>query len=80
MKVDLEQLKTAIDRGINSAENDERGGVRVHCGAAERMLKKAKREPLKTVLQKVHGAKTAIEVSTSLKYLREAQELLAQGH
>ena len=79
MKVDWDQLKTAIDRGLQAAESDERGGVRVHCGAAERMLKKAKGEPLTTVRVKVHGAKTAIEISTSVQYLKEAKELVAQA-
>lgn len=78
MKLDWAQLKTAIERGLNSAKNDERGGVRVHCGSAERMLKGAKGDSAKEILDKVHHAKTSIEVDRAVGFLEEALNLVSK--
>ena len=76
MKLDWAQLKTAIERGLNSAKHEERGGVRVHCGSAERMLKGARDNAAKEVLDKVHHAKTSIELDRAIGFLEEALALV----
>jgi len=78
MKLDWAQLKTAIERGLNSAKNEERGGLRVHCGAAERMLKGAKDNAAKEVLDKVHHAKTSIDLDRAVGFLEEALVLASK--
>lgn len=72
MQLDWGHLKTAIERGINSAENGERGSLRVHCGSAERMLKGAKTPEGKEVLDKVHHAATSIDLKKAVEYLQAA--------
>jgi len=78
MKLDWAQLKSAIERGLNSAKNDERGGVRVHCGSAERMLKGARGDTAKEILDKVHHAKTSIDVERAVGFLEEALALVTK--
>ena len=78
MKLDWAKLKSSIEHGLNSAKNDERGGVRVHCGSAERMLKGAKGDAAKEILDKVHHAKTSIEVSRAVGFLEEALTLVSK--
>jgi len=78
MKLDWAQLKTAIERGLNSAKNDERGGVRVHCGSAERMLKGQKDGTAKLVLDKVHHARTSIDLTRAVSLLEEAVALVTK--
>ena len=78
MKLDWAQLKTAIERGLNSAKNEERGGLRVHCGSAERMLKGAKDNAAKEVLDKVHHAKTSIDLDRVVGFLEEALTLASK--
>lgn len=78
MKLDWAQLQTAIQRGLNSAKNEERGGLRVHCGSAERMLKGAKDSAAKEVLDKVHHAKTSIDLDRAVGFLEEAVALVAK--
>lgn len=78
MKLDWAQLKTAIERGLNSAKNEERGGVRVHCGSAERMLKGQKDGTAKLVLDKVHHARTSIDLSRAVGLLEEAVALVTK--
>ena len=78
MKLDWGHLKTTVERGLHSAQNDERGGLRVHCTSAERMLKGAKDGVAKDVLDKVHRAKTSIEVSRAVQCMEEALALINQ--
>lgn len=77
MKLDWGHLKITIERALNSAQHEEHGSLRVHCHAAERALEKAKSSTAKTILDKVHHAGTAIELTKAVEYLREAQTLVA---
>lgn len=72
MQVDWGNLKTAIERGMVSAERGERGSLRVHCGSAERMLKGVKTDEGKEVLDKVHHAGHSIDLAKSLEHLKAA--------
>ena len=79
MQVDWAHLKTAVERGLHSAEKGEQGSVRVHCGAAERMLKGARDDVAKKVLDAVHHAKVSLEPTRAVEYLKKAVDLLAQS-
>ena len=72
MKADWAHLKTAIERAIHSAENGERGSLRVHCKSAERMLKGARTAEGKDVLDKVHHAGTSLDLERAINFLKEA--------
>ena len=78
MKLDWAHLKTTVERCLNSAKKGERGGLRVHCGAAERMLKGARDTAAKELLGHVHKAKTAIEIDKSVEFLELALELVTK--
>ncbi len=78
MKLDWAHLKTAIERGLHSAKEEERGGLRVHCGSAERMLKGAKDNTAKEILDKVHHAKTSIDLDRAVGFLEEALTLVSK--
>ena len=79
MKLDLEKTRQVVERALHSAQQGERGGVRVHCRAAEKLLKGVKTPPGPEVLQKVHHASTAIETSLAVKDLEQALDLLGAG-
>ena len=72
MQLDWAKLKSAIERGITSAERGERGSLRVHCGSAERMLKGVKTAEGKEVLDKVHHAGVSIDLAKAVEYLQAA--------
>ena len=79
MKVDWAHVKQAVERGLNSAEKGERGGIRVHCGSAERMLKGSRDELAKQVMDSVHHARTSLETPRAQEYLKKALDLLQQA-
>mgnify|MGYP001815331779 CR=1 FL=1 len=72
MQSEWANLKTAIERALKSAEKGERGGLRVHCGSAERMLKGAKTPEGKDVAGKVHSAMTSIDLKHAVEHLEAA--------
>ena len=78
MKLDWTQLKSAIERGLQAAKKEERGGLRVHCGSAERMLKGVKDSTAKEILDKVHHAKTSIDLGRAVDFLEEAFALVSK--
>jgi len=75
MNLDWTSVKTTVERCLNSAKKGERGGLRVHCTALERMLKGAKNDTAKEVMDAVHHAKTSIDVEKSVEYLEKALQL-----
>ncbi len=82
MQIDWGNLKTAIERGMVSAERGERGSLRVHCGSAERMLKGVRTEEGKQMLDKIHHAGHSIDLAKSVEHLKEALVMVeahAQG-
>ncbi len=76
MNLDWASVKTTVERCLNSAKKGERGGLRVHCTALERMLKGAKDSTAKEVMDAVHHAKTSIDVDKSVEYLEKAIALM----
>jgi alkylhydroperoxidase/carboxymuconolactone decarboxylase family protein YurZ len=76
MKIDWAHVKQAVERGIHSAENGERGGVRVHTGSAERMLKGARDDLSKQIIDHVHHARNSLDTTRAIEYLKKALELL----
>ena len=78
MKIDWAQLKTNAERCLNSAQKGERGGLRIHCGAAEKMLKKAKDPKAQELLGLIKKAKTAIDGDKSVEYLQQAVALVTE--
>jgi hypothetical protein len=77
MTLDWAHLKTAIERGLHAAQKGERGSMRVHCGAAERMLKGAKEPRAKDVLECVHHAKVSLDLEKAAEHLGKAMETVA---
>jgi hypothetical protein len=78
-------LKTAIERAIHAVETNERGGLRVHCGSAERIAgnivkhsKGDEKDHAKKVETDVHKAKSSIELTRALPFLQEALSLASQ--
>jgi hypothetical protein len=79
MKLDLEKTRQTVERALHAAREGERGGVRVHCRAAEKLLKGVKTPPAPEVLKRVHHASTAIETSLAVQDLEQALDLLGTG-
>ena len=75
MKIDWGHVRQAVERGLHSAEAGERGGMRVHCGSAERMLHGTKDDTGKQVLELVHKAKSSLETSRGVDMLKQALAL-----
>ena len=78
MNLDWAHLKTTVERCLNSAEKGERGGLRVHCVALERMLKGTKDGAAQAVMDNVHHAKTAIDIDKGVEYLQKALDIAAK--
>lgn len=76
MKLDWEKLRTTVERALNAARENERGSLRVHCKAAETLLKGVKQAPAPEILQRVHHASTAIESSRAAEDLEQAMTLI----
>ena len=75
MNTDWASVKTTVERCLNSAKKGERGGLRVHCTALERMLKGAKNGSAKEVMDAVHHARTSIDIDKAVEHLEKALEL-----
>lgn len=78
MQVDWDKVKSAIERAMNSATKGERGGLRIHCDSAERMLKGVKTDVGKEVASCVHHAKSSLDLDRAQEHLKKAQELSVQ--
>ncbi|MFV1959012.1 MAG: hypothetical protein ACC662_06320 [Planctomycetota bacterium] len=75
MTLDWNQLRTAVARGLHSANEGNQGSVRIHCKAAERMLKGAKDGNAPQILDHVHHAATSLDATRAAEYLQKAVEL-----
>ena len=76
MKLDWEKAKITVERALRAAREDERGSMRVHCKAADTLLKGVKVAPAPDVYAHVHRASTAIETSLAIEELEKALNLL----
>ena len=81
MQIDWTHLKSAIDHALSSARKEERGGLRIHCDAAERMAKKAakKNGTVKEALEHVHKARNSLEMSRAVELLEQAKQLVDEA-
>lgn len=82
MKASWSDVKTAIERGLRSAANEDRHAMRTHCRAGHRMASHAKGKSVKEVVDELHRASRSIDLSAAVKHMEAAlvkvdQELAA---
>ena len=72
MKVDWKDVKTAIERGLKSAGNEDHHAMRTHCRAGHRMATHAKGKSAKEVVDELHRASHSIDLSAAVKHMEIA--------
>jgi hypothetical protein len=79
MSIDWAHLKTAVERALHSAEKGERGSMRVHCRAAEGLVRGHKEGHLKEIAEQVHHAQSSLDMGRAKEFLQKALELVGQS-
>ena len=74
MKVDWKDVKTAIERGLRSAGNEDHHAMRTHCRAGHRMASHARGKSVKSVVDSLHRASRSIDLSAAVKHMETALE------
>jgi hypothetical protein len=65
-------IKSSIERGLNSARNEDHHAMRVHCGAGYRMAKGARGDGPKGVADELHRASHSIELPAAIAHMETA--------
>lgn len=66
-------VKTSIERGLNSARKEDQHAMRVHCRAGHRIASHVKgRSSKKEVVDELHRASRSIDLSAAIKHMEAA--------